>query len=99
MRHRPLVKDHPMPPNALEAMAIIERHGAEISATISASEADFERYASHHRHATLVWARQNPEHPETPELLKKSRADWLYFQREIRSTLGWTVFVGRRAGA
>lgn len=98
LRHRPIVKDKPLPHEAIEAIGVIERHGGEVSATISASEADFERYASHHRHSTLVWARENPQHPETPEVLKKSRDDWMYFQRVIRPQLGWTIFVARRAG-
>ena len=98
LKHRPLVKDHPLPHDTVEAMAIIERHGGEVSATISASEADFERYASHHRHSTLVWARENPDHPETPAVLKKSRADWMHYQQTIRPQLGWTIFVARRSG-
>ena len=97
LKHRPITHQHPLPHDTFDAMAIMERHGAECSATISASEADFERYASHHRHSTLVWARQNPDHPETPEVLQKSRADWLHYQREIRPQMGWTIFVGRRA--
>jgi cyclopropane fatty-acyl-phospholipid synthase-like methyltransferase len=96
LRHRPAMHTHPLPPDTIEAMAIMERHGAECSATISASEADFERYASHHRHSTLVWARENAEHPDTSEVLRKSREEWLHYQREIRPTLGWTIFVGRR---
>jgi cyclopropane fatty-acyl-phospholipid synthase-like methyltransferase len=97
LKHRPIVQEHPLPHDTLESIAIMERHGAECSATISASEADFERYASHHRHSTLVWARENPDHPDTAEVLSKSREDWLHYQREIRPTLGWTIFVGRRS--
>jgi SAM-dependent methyltransferase len=97
LKHRPIVHEHPLPHDTLESIAIMERHGAECSATISASEADFERYASHHRHSTLVWARENPDHPDTSEVLRKSREDWLHYQREIRPTLGWTIFVGRRS--
>jgi SAM-dependent methyltransferase len=97
LKHRPVTHQKPLPHDASEAMAIVERHGAEVSATISASEADFERYASHHRHSTLVWAREHPEHAETSEILKKSRADWMYYQHVIRPQLGFTIFVGRRA--
>jgi cyclopropane fatty-acyl-phospholipid synthase-like methyltransferase len=99
LKHRPLVQDKPLPHDALEMIGVIERHGGEVSATISASEADFERYASHQRHSTLVWARENPTHPETPEILRKSRDDWMHYQRVIRPQLGWTIFVARRAGA
>lgn len=98
LKHPPLVRDRPLPHTIVDAMAIIERHGGEVSATISASEADFERYASHHRHSTLVWARENPDHPDAPELLKKSRDDWMYYQQTVRPHLGWTIFVARRAG-
>jgi cyclopropane fatty-acyl-phospholipid synthase-like methyltransferase len=98
LRDRPLVRDRPMPHDALETIAIIERHGGEVSATISASEADFERYASHHRHATLAWARENPADPVTPDVLRKSRDDWMTYQRVIRPQLGWTIFVARRVG-
>ncbi len=97
LRHRPLVQHGPLPQDATQLMAVIERHGAEVSATISASEADFERYASHHRHSTLVWAREHPGHPDVRDVLAKSRADWMYFQQTIRNQLGWTVFVARRA--
>ncbi len=79
-------------------IGVIDRHDAEVSATISASEADFERYASHHRHATLTWAREHKTHPDHAEVLKKSRDDWLHYQREIRPMLGWTIFVARKYG-
>jgi len=77
----------------------VERHGAEVSATISASDADYERYASHHRHATLGWAREHPDHPDHAAVLQKSREDWLMYQKTIRPILGWTVFVGRKKDA
>ena len=98
LQHHPLVRSGPLPHDTNGAIGVIERHDAEVSATISASEADFERYASHHRHSTLVWARENPDHPDTPEILEKSRQDWMYFQHTIRRELGWTIFVARRAG-
>lgn len=98
-RHQPAVpRGEILPLEPLAMMGVVERHGAEVSATISASEADFERYASHHRHATLRWARANPTHPAHAEVLKKSRADWLYYQQTIRQLLGWTIFVGRKFG-
>ncbi len=98
-RHQPAVpRGEILPLEALAMMGVVERHGAEVSATISASEADFERYASHHRHATLRWARANPTHPAHAAVLEKSRADWLYFQQTIRQLLGWTIFVGRKFG-
>ena len=98
LKHRPPTHSKPLPHDTVEAMAIIERHGAEVSATISASEADFERYASHHRHNVLVWGRENPGHPESEAFLRRSRADWMTYQQQIRPMLGWTVFVARRAG-
>ena len=98
LKHHPVLRTGPLPHDTIESIGVIERHGAEVSATISASEADFERYASHHRHSTLVWARQNPDHPEMTEVLKKSREDWMHFQKTIRPQLGWTIFVARRAG-
>lgn len=98
LKHPPLVRTGPLPHDTVQTIAIIERHGGEVSATISASEADFERYASHHRHSTLVWARANPDHPETGEMLAKSREDWMHFQETIRSQFGWTIFVARRSG-
>lgn len=95
LKHPPVVRTEPLPHDTVDSIAIIERHDAEVSATISASEADFERYAAHHRHSTLVWARNNPDHPDTPEILARSRSDWMYFQRKIRNQLGWTIFVAR----
>lgn len=99
LRHPPAVKrGEVLPLDTVSMMGVVERHGAEVSATISASEADFERYASHHRHATLTWARENPGHPDHAAVLEQSRADWLYYQQTIRPMLGWTIFVGRKLG-
>jgi cyclopropane fatty-acyl-phospholipid synthase-like methyltransferase len=98
LKHPPLTRHGPLPHDTVDSIAIIDRHEAEVSATISASDADFERYAAHHRHNTLVWARENPDHPETPEILKRSHDDWMYYQRTIRPMLGWTIFVARRSG-
>jgi hypothetical protein len=97
LKHRPVVNTHQhLPLDPLDAAGVVQRHGCEVSALISASDADFERYASHHRHATLRWAREHPAHPEHDEVLDKSRADWTYYLRTIRPMLGWTIFVGRK---
>lgn len=97
LKHRPAVPTHEvLPPDALETIAIIERHGAEVCATISASDADFERYVSHHRQATLAWGRDHPQHPDHEAVLARSRNDWMHYLRTIRPMLGWTIFVGRR---
>lgn len=99
LRHQPVVhRGEILPPDTVGMIGVVERHGAEVSATISASDADFERYASHHRHATLTWAREHPNHPDHAAVLKKSHDDWMYYQRTIRPTLGWTIFVGRKKG-
>jgi SAM-dependent methyltransferase len=95
LKHRPAVNTHQhLPLDAIESLGVVQRHGAEVSAMISASDADFERYASHHRHATLRWARQHPDHPDRDEVLDKSRDGWDYNLRTIRPMLGWTVLVG-----
>ncbi len=97
LRHPPVVsRGEVLPLDTVGMIGVMERHGAEVSATISGSEADFERYASHHRHATLTWAREHKEHPDQAEVLEKSRADWLHYQRTIRPMIGWTIFVGRK---
>jgi len=99
LKHRPLsTQGQLLPHDALDMIGIIERHGAEVSATISASDADFERYVSHHRHATLRWGRQHTGHPNQAEILAKSRADWMYYLKWIRPHLGWTIFVARKTG-
>ncbi|MEO8758744.1 MAG: class I SAM-dependent methyltransferase [Devosia sp.] len=99
VKHRPPVytRQH-LPLDPVESLGVVQRHGAEVSALISASDADFERYASHHRHATLRWARQNPTHPDQEAVLKKSQDDWTYYLKTIRPMLGWTIFVGRKPG-
>jgi len=99
LKHRPFSpQGEILPHDALETIGIIERHGAEVSATISASDADFERYVSHHRHSTLTWARLHPGHRDNADVLKKSRADWMHYMSWIRPYYGWTIFVGRKAG-
>ena len=97
LKHRPVVYTHEhLPLDPVEALGIVERHGAEVSALISASDADFERYASHHRHATLRWAREHPDHLDHDDVLERSRADWGYYLKTIRPMLGWNIFVGRK---
>ena len=98
LKHRPAVPVREwLPHDTLESIAIIERHGAEVSATITASEADFERYMAHHRQATLTWARENPTHADHAAVLKQSRDEWMTYLRNIRPYQTWTIFVGRRA--
>ena len=65
---------------------------------ISASDADFERYISHHRHATLTWARENPGETEQAEVLARSLQDWKYYLQWTRPHFGFTIFVGRKVG-
>lgn len=100
LRHRPAVPrpELHLPHDAPDTIGVIERHGAVVSALISASDADYERYVSHHRHAVLEWARENPGHPDHDAALTQSRADWLHYLRTIRPLLGWTIFVARRDG-
>ncbi|MGN6158410.1 MAG: SAM-dependent methyltransferase [Devosia sp.] len=97
LKHRPAVYTHQhLPLDPIDAASVVQRHGAEVSALISASDADFERYASHHRHSTLAWARRNPNHPNTAATLAKSRADWLAYLGWTRPHYGWTIFVARK---
>ncbi len=97
LKHRPAVNTHQhLPLDAIELAAVMQRHGVEVSALISASDADFERYASHHRHATIHWAVENREHPDHDEVLNKSSDDWTYYLRTIRPYLGWTIVVGHK---
>ena len=99
LKHRPPVYTHQhLPLDPVEALGVVQRHGAEVSALISASDADFERYASHHRHATLRWAREHPDHPDHEDVLNKSQDDWNYYLKTVRAMLGWTIFVGRKSG-
>lgn len=99
LKHRPAVhRNEWLPIDPLETVAVVERHGAEVSAMISASDADFERYVSHHRHATLRWAREHPTHPDRDDVLEKSRGDWTYYLKTVRPYLGWTIMVGRKNG-
>ena len=87
-----------LPPAINDMIAIVERHDTEVSATVSASDADLERYASHQRHATLTWARRNPDHPDHAAVLENSRRNWQHFQQHIRPMLGWSIFVARKVG-
>ena len=97
LKHRPPVNTHQhLPLDPVEGIGIVQRHGAEVSALISASDADFERYASHHRHATLRWAREHFDHRDHEDVLNKSGDDWNYYLKTVRPLLGWTIFVGRK---
>ncbi len=95
LKHRPPVNTHQhLPLDPIETLGVVSRHGADVAAMISASDADYERFVSHHRHATLRWARQNPDHPDHDDVLDKSNDDWGNYLRVIRPLMGWTIFVG-----
>lgn len=98
LKHHPPISrpDLHLPRDALDTIGVIERHGAEVSALISASDADFERYVSHHRHAVIRWARENRNHPDRDGALAQSGRDWTFYLKTIRPYLGWTIFVARR---
>jgi ubiquinone/menaquinone biosynthesis C-methylase UbiE len=97
LKHRPVVNTHQhLPLEPVELAGVMQRHGTQVGAMISASDADFERYASHHRHATVRWAIQHPSHPDHEEVVAKSDADWTYYLRTIRPHLGWTILVGHK---
>lgn len=96
LKHEPAFRsiDEVLPLTAIDTMAVVERHGAELAAVISASDADYERYVSHHRHATLRWATEHADHPDHEAVLARSRRDWTHYLRVERPYLGWAIFVG-----
>jgi len=97
LRQAPEVKrDERLPNDPVDTAGVVDRHGCDVSAMISSSVADFERYVSHHRHATLRWARDNPNHPDRQAVLDKSRADWNHYLRIVRPYVGWTIYVGQK---
>nr|AIA14168.1 Methyltransferase domain protein [uncultured bacterium] len=98
-RHRPVVNTHQhLPLDATELAAVMQRHGCEVGAMISASDADFEGYRSHHRHATVRWALTHRDHPDHDDVVKRSDEEWSYYLRTVRPYLGWTIIVGHKAG-
>lgn len=97
LKHRPVVQTHEhLPPDPVELAQVIQRHGAEVSALISASDADYERYASHHRHATLRWVREHPDHRDRDDVLDRCNAQWRTYLGTIRPRYGWTIFVANK---
>lgn len=99
LKHRPAVNTHQhFPLEAVELSSVMQRHGVEVTAMISASDADFERYASHHRHATVRWVLQHPGHADEQDVAHKSADDWNYYLKTVRPHLGWTILVGHKAG-
>jgi SAM-dependent methyltransferase len=97
-KHRPAVNTHKhFPLDATELAAVMQRHGCEVSALISASDADFERYMSHHRHATVRWALTHRDHSDHDEVAERSTEEWNYYLRTVRPYLGWTIVVGHKS--
>ena len=97
-KHRPAVNTHEhLPLDATELAAVMQRHDCEVSALISASDADFERYMSHHRHATVRWALTHKDHPDHDEVASRSMDEWNNYLRKVRPYLGWTIVVGHKA--
>lgn len=98
LKHRPALNTHEhLPLEPADLAGVVQRHDADVAALISASDADFERYASHHRHATLRWAREHPDHPDREAVLERSLDEWTHYLRNVRPRLGWTIVVANKA--
>ncbi len=98
LKHRPAVNTHQhLPLDATELAAVMQRHDCEVSALISASDADFERYMSHHRHATVRWMIDHKDHPDHDDVRDRSAEEWNHYLRTMRPHLGWTIVVGHKA--
>lgn len=81
--------------NLLEIEELLEAEGLTLTGLIGSSTDNWDRYAGGAWRTAHAWARDNPEHPDRAEVLKKvdeGRKSYLRFTRPYTS---WGIFVAQ----
>lgn len=80
----------------LDNVRLGEDQGLSCLYTIVANEDDWDHYESLQWWATDDFARNHPEDPDTPELLKRITREKEAYLKWRRETLGWAIYVFRK---
>lgn len=69
--------------------------GAELVEMVLASDDDWDRYAASQWLNVANWLRDNPGHPEAPDVRAERDGSRRRYLTDERGTLSWGVFIGR----
>lgn len=69
--------------------------GLELLYTLVSNEDEWDHYEGLQWYASERYARENPDDPDTPELLSRQRKQQEEYLRYGRETLGWAIYLFR----
>jgi len=72
--------------------------GLELVYTLVSSQDDWDRYEGLQWYAATEWAERHPHDPDAGELLQRVRANRASYLQWGRDTLGWSIYVFKKAG-
>lgn len=72
--------------------------GLELVYTLVSSQDDWDRYEGLQWYAATEWAEKHPHDPDAGELLQRVRANRASYLQWGRDTLGWSIYVFKKAG-
>lgn len=70
-----------------------EAHGLRLAWTASASEADWDAYENAYSENIERFARENPEDPDVPAMLERSRGWHELYRQHGRATMGFGLYL------
>jgi len=74
-----------------------QNHGLELVHTLVSSKDDWDRYEGLQWYATAEYARSHPDDPDLPGLVGRVARERTTYLKWGRDTLGWAIYVFRRA--
>lgn len=72
--------------------------GLELVYTLVSSQDDWDRYEGLQWYAATEWAERHPHDPDAGELLQRVRVNRASYLQWGRDTLGWSIYVFKKAG-
>lgn len=72
--------------------------GLELVYTLVSSQDDWDRYEGLQWYAATEWAEKHPHDPDAGELLQRVRVNRASYLQWGRDTLGWSIYVFKKAG-
>jgi len=72
--------------------------GLELVYSMASNPDDWDRYEGLQWYAATEWARRNPDDPDVEEVLKRVRENRANYLKWGRDTIGWSIYVFKKAG-
>lgn len=77
----------------IELLEAVHRAGLELEYVVRSSRDEWDAYEAGNWHGLLAWLRENPDHPERADVVRRLREVQDEYLRYGRQHLGWAVYV------